>query len=100
VKRQKKYEIHREEILAYNHVQRLKNVYGLTIEAIDAMLLKQDHKCPICQVNLKEARRHIDHDHTTGKVRSILCSKCNLALGFVENTDWLKAALLYLERNK
>lgn len=41
----------------------------------------------------------VDHNHTTGKVRAILCSRCNGALGqFCDDTDLLKSAIKYLEK--
>lgn len=62
----------------------IKIKYGLSLEDVDQILFKQNHKCAICGKNLVETKRCIDHCHKTKKVRGILCYKCNTALGFVE----------------
>lgn len=55
------------------------------------MLIKQNHKCAICgTTNWGRISPCIDHDHKTGKVRSLLCNRCNRTLGFIEdNPDLL-----------
>jgi len=63
--------------------------YGLTVEAYQQMLEATEGRCPICDVELVfegsnrrcESRACVDHDHKTGKVRGIVCSRCNLLLG-------------------
>ena len=64
----------------------LKKTYNITEEDFQEMLLKQEGKCLICGKSHKEASRglHIDHDHSTGKIRGLLCSKCNGSLGWYE----------------
>jgi len=61
----------------------LKRIYGLTLEEYNSMMLKQGGKCCICGGKEKKAL-HVDHDHITGKVRGLLCRRCNVVLGFVE----------------
>jgi hypothetical protein len=80
---------------------RLKYRHGISIEQYDQMLEAQDHKCAICQQyprgNLKNPW-HVDHDHSSGKVRGILCHSCNTGLGnFNDNPEILKRALGYLQ---
>ena len=76
----------------------LKYKFGITIEEYDELLTKQNNACAIC--NSKESKGkgwHVDHDHTTGKVRGILCLSCNTGLGmFKDNVAFLNAAMLYL----
>lgn len=58
--------------------------YGLTVDELDAMLEAQGHKCASCEDPLGDgARQGIDHDHITGRVRGILCCRCNLAIGLL-----------------
>lgn len=68
--------------------------YGIDRHMFDAMYFEQDGKCAIesCQ---REAK-NIDHDHTTGAVRGLLCQGCNVAIGFMEVDGWLAGALGYL----
>lgn len=60
---------------------RLKRKYGLTPEDVEAMRVAQDGRCLICRV---ECDLFIDHCHTTGRVRGLLCPSCNTFLGRVE----------------
>lgn len=77
-------------------------LYGLTPEQHAAMLTEQRGCCPICGDAFDPNRprhQHIDHDHTTGTVRGILCTDCNLGLGrFKDNTSNLQGASAYLRR--
>ena len=71
--------------------------YGITKEQFDAMVLNQDSNCIICKKELS-SEIHIDHDHATGKVRGILCGKCNKGLGqFDDNVEFLTNAINYLK---
>ena len=56
--------------------------------------------CEICGASPKDGKRLcIDHNHTTGKLRGLLCDKCNTGLGmYKENITLLKKAITYLER--
>ena len=92
----KKYwEEHKDE----QRARRYKRKYDLTLEQIDEMLIKQDHKCAICGKSLKETNRCVDHNHHTGEVREILCRWCNTRLSHVEDSEFLKKALDYLGRH-
>lgn len=78
--------------------QKLLTLYGTDGSEIAA---QQQGLCAVCQSELSalpQRHRHIDHDHTTGKVRGVLCHWCNLGLGkFKDNPALLRAAALYLE---
>lgn len=82
--------------------------YGITQSQFNTLLIEQAGKCRLCDIDIKQHspwlddRLVVDHDHVTGAVRSLLCQRCNRALGFIENrpTDWLKRATLYLEEMK
>lgn len=59
-------------------IRYLKHNYNLTIEQFDEMMLNQGGMCAICD---SEARLVVDHDHSTGKARQLLCQSCNSFLG-------------------
>lgn len=78
--------------------------FGLTSEAYSNLLNSQDGVCAICKRSEtnhykgKLRRLAIDHDHSDGRVRGLLCSNCNTALGkFEDNIEWLQAAIRYLQ---
>ena len=62
---------------------RLKYFYGLSPEDFQKLHENQNGLCPICKLSLG-SDMHIDHDHTTNKVRGILHQNCNLFLGKFE----------------
>jgi len=79
---------------------------GITIEQYDAMLLSQNNVCMICKQpekslqNGKLRRMSIDHNHKTGKIRDLLCSRCNMAIGLLlENPNIMRLAADYIERH-
>lgn len=76
----------------------LRNKYGLELETYDLMVMDQDNKCKICDKEEKENHRlSVDHCHTTGKVRGLLCKNCNKALGlFLDSKELLVSAENYL----
>jgi hypothetical protein len=81
----------------------LKSRYGLTFDDFENLLNSQNSKCAICNVPLARLGRstHVDHCHTTGKVRGILCKECNTGLGKLgDNIDSIKKVIQYLERNQ
>jgi hypothetical protein len=61
--------------------------YGLSINDVETLFVKQDGKCAICGEAFKNRKTLcVDHDHSTGNVRNLLCKRCNLGLGhFREN---------------
>jgi hypothetical protein len=86
----------------------LKQWYGLSVEQYESMYEKQKGSCAICNVLLsltqdgpKGNRVHVDHCHRTGKVRGLLCTKCNTILGMAnDNASTLAAAIIYLDRSQ
>lgn len=70
----------RDARLIYEHKKRL-NLFGLTDAQFDIMAKAQNHACAICRSPQTAKRLAIDHCHETGKVRGLLCHKCNTALG-------------------
>jgi len=78
--------------------------YHLSKQQFEALFKKQNGLCAICKLYIPEIHQHcpvpltVDHDHNTGKVRGLLCCRCNAALGgFCDNTNLLRLAITYLE---
>lgn len=94
-----RYAITRPEVKAgWKRTARAKK-YGLTPKEYDD-LVGRVTACEICQSPEPggHGEWHIDHNHETGKVRGILCTNCNLALGhFKDNRANLERANAYLE---
>jgi Recombination endonuclease VII len=75
---------------------KLKRLYGISAAEYDALLAKQGGVCAICRKRSK-GRLCVDHCHLTGTVRGLLCSACNVALGYLKDDQAsLVAALAYL----
>lgn len=75
--------------------------YGITKQQYKDMLKRQKGCCAICESKTSKTNQteffHVDHCHTTGKVRGLLCSKCNSGLGsFEDNPKFLQRAISYL----
>lgn len=74
----------------------IKRVYGITEDEYNNKVLEQENKCLVCKKAVH--RLYIDHCHSTGKVRGLLCNPCNLFVGAVEkDLDKTRAVLSYLE---
>lgn len=83
-----------------NRKYSLKAHYGLTPDDYTRLFEKQDGKCAICKTPQEKlsSRLHVDHDHKTGKIRGLLCQKCNHGLGqFNDNPKLLHMAIKYLK---
>ena len=69
--------------------------YGITLDEYETLLQSTNGECQVCN---QIRPLVLDHDHETGKVRGILCAKCNSALGlFGDSVANLKQAIAYLE---
>lgn len=84
---------------------RLRRLYGITPEDYFRMLDEQQHTCAICGIHQSDLKStaagrdvfRIDHCHSTGKVRGLLCDSCNVSLGHMkENVDFLKNMIDYI----
>jgi hypothetical protein len=78
--------------------QRKRRDYGVNRARYDAMVEAQGGRCAICKTpNPKRKWWCVDYDHETGRVRGLLCHRCNLMLGNMEdNVEWLLSAAAYL----
>lgn len=80
----------------------LKRLYGITLDQYKNLVSAQGNECAICKIAFSDVLSgHVDHCHTTGTIRGVLCGKCNAAIGlFSDNTAFLQSAIYYLESNK
>lgn len=91
----------------YEHVRILKR-RGLTVEQYERMVVSQGGVCAICAEKQRPQRTRwavterltIDHCHKTGRVRGLLCHRCNMSIGkFNDDSVLLRKAAEYLERH-
>lgn len=86
-------------MLEHTRTYNLISKYGISSDSYNKMLNEQCSKCDCCGKELKDKGKYkerpvVDHNHKTGKVRSLLCHKCNLALGNMDDSSEY-AFLLY-----
>lgn len=77
----------------------LKRLYGININTYLEMLKDQGDVCKICKQECKtKYSLSVDHDHKSGKVRGLLCNRCNRAIGmFEDNSNLLRLAAQYID---
>lgn len=71
----------------YDRRRQLHKRYGITLEAYDTMLSSQGGGCALCGATSPGpvAFFHVDHNHSTGAVRGLLCHLCNLGIGCLQD---------------
>jgi len=88
---------------ARTYATHIKYHYGITVEERERLLTLQGGHCAICprkDSDIKGRRLHVDHCHKTKRVRGLLCTRCNLAIGQMEDDpDRLRRAADYIERS-
>lgn len=72
--------------------------YGIDREEFEQRARAQGGACAICGND--EKRLVVDHNHSTGKVRDLLCDRCNRAVGVVEEPGMVEKLLAYLDRHR
>lgn len=94
---------------AYESVRRNNlRKYGISLEQYLELLEEQQGGCALCGIkenntigNRKDWNFSVDHDHTSGKVRGLLCNNCNRGLGLLkDNPELLRKAANYVERHR
>lgn len=89
-------------------IYQLKVKYNLTWDNFMALIEEQNYCCAICGISLDlpgnemnvNDTAHVDHCHTTNKIRGLLCKNCNRALGFFkDDISLLQKAIVYLKGN-
>jgi hypothetical protein len=75
--------------------------FGITPDEYDAMLERQGGVCAVCKDPPTYKRLAVDHDHEAGKIRQLLCERCNLVLGKVDDDiELLNAMASYLQEHQ
>lgn len=92
----------RAKIQAYMREFDLQRHYGISKAEFEQMLVAQGGGCAICKTTDwpgKGNKPHVDHCHKTGKIRGLLCSRCNVGVGYFEDSqERLQAAVEYLNK--
>ena len=99
-KRSKRYyAANKDKIKPKARGRQLRYLYGITIEDYNRLLSSQNSQCAICG-NIPLSRGlMVDHNHTTGVVRGLLCSRCNFMIGLGDdNKETFKRAMEYLTK--
>jgi len=79
---------------------RIKHAWKMSPEEYDGFIDKEGTLCPICKKSFGEVAPCLDHNHKTGKIRGVLCRRCNSGIGLLcENIDILLSAVEYLRRD-
>lgn len=85
-------------IPGYATAERVRDKYGLSLAEYRNMLKRSEGLCAICRKPTEKLC--VDHCHSTGKVRELLCRPCNIGLGgFCDSIGALEAAIAYLKRH-
>lgn len=83
--------------------RRIRSYYKINENEYRNLYEQQKGLCAICgrpELKRRNTMLCVDHDHTTGKVRGLLCGTCNSAIGYFEdNPDYLRSAISYLEQH-
>ena len=79
---------------------RLKRLYNISLDQYNDMFSKQKGECAICGNKDEEKALAVDHCHDTDKVRELLCTRCNRAIGlFEDDFQLIYKAAAYLEKH-
>lgn len=84
---------------AYTRDYQLRRNYGITAEQYEEMSARQHGLCAMCEHVCSSGKQlAVDHCHSTGKVRALLCMNCNQGIGkFKDNPELLRKAADYIE---
>lgn len=88
--------------LHYHKHKIIEKLYGLTGDQYDALVAQADDKCQACgDIVWSKKNFHVDHDHTDGFIRGIICSNCNFAIGHLKNDpERMIRVALYVMRSQ
>ena len=87
----------KERVTYLYRSKHLKSKFKMTVEEYDVMFENQNCVCKICRLPSKK-KLSIDHNHTTGKIRGLLCFTCNMGIGYFKDSEkLLKSASKYIK---
>lgn len=99
----------KDRLKVYRKAADLKKKYGISLQKYNEMLVEQKGVCYICK-NPETQLDHrtslpynlsVDHCHSSGNVRRLLCNRCNRTLGMVDdNIDLLEKMIMYVNEFK
>lgn len=99
LQRRRYYDKKKKENPYYQRKYQLKSYYNLELDNYENMIKEQNGICAIC--NQRTDKLCVDHNHSTGKVRQLLCTRCNHGLGnFRENINFLENAIIYIRKHQ
>lgn len=87
----------------YQKAYHRKLKYNITENDYQKMLINQDYSCAICGIHREDLNKDlaVDHCHSTGKIRDLLCANCNSGIGFFKESLFkLKSAIKYIKHHK
>jgi hypothetical protein len=94
----------RPESMMLKREKHLKSKYGISISEYESLSKKQNHQCAICKTSTPGGRYNVfqvDHSHEDGSVRGLLCCRCNMGIGYLnEDIQYFTNAIQYLEQSK
>lgn len=99
---------HRNDCIACQRLLKRKtqyrDMYGIELSEYDRLYAIQGGVCAVChkpQTDPRKTTLCVDHDHTTGEVRGLLCSNCNVGIGHLQDDEeLLQAAINYIRSSK
>lgn len=102
------YLANKEKVKITSRKSHLRNTYGLTPEEYLELMVSQQNRCAICRQYEHRVTKtgdikplSVDHCHSTGKVRALLCNDCNALLGFAsEDIERLENAIIYIKLHR
>lgn len=88
----------KEKVRGYH----IKYKYGITLEQYNDLFKKQKGMCAVCGRHQNEIGRTlaVEHCHKTERVRGLVCQRCNLAIGVLENKELCLKVTLFLEESR
>ena len=100
-KMKERYDKNKEYYELSNRNARFKRIYGITLDEYNLMVTEREGCCDICgkHYTIEGKNLAVDHCHTTDKVRGLLCFRCNIGIGYLQDDiNILNLAIKYLNK--